>query len=150
MRRVWLVGLAVVVATAGTACGTERRPRPASAAKPPPFSLSQASSVTKVEMADFGLTPTATSITGPRVVLDLHNGSTHGYLHELVVTRVDQDDEEPSFGEVKVASDQRQQLAVELDPGRYQFACFVKTKNPDGTETEHFLRNMKVEVTVTG
>src|SRR2546429_6525009 len=130
MTRTTMIVLLAVAAVA--ACGGETRPEGPSGGKTgsvvekPAFDKAAAASVTAIDLTEFKVTPAAASLKGPKVFLEVHNRSEKNLKHELVITKPGQTDEEPALAEAKEfpAGDERD-LAVELRPGRYQFACFL-------------------------
>ncbi len=153
MRRVVVVLAAVLALVA--ACGGEKRPegpsggRSGSVVAKPSFEEKDASSVTAVTVTEFTFQLASTNLKGPKVFLEVKNS---GQLqHELVITKPGQTDDEGELAATdKIPPGDGRDLAVELKPGRYQFACFIKTTGSDGTVVDHYRSGTHVEVEVTG
>lgn len=63
--------------------------------------------------------------------------------HELVVTRAGAPDEEGAIAEAdEINPGETESVAVDLAPGRYQFACYIREESPTGAVIDHYKLGM--------
>ena len=113
----------------------------------------------KVELGDFTITPTPSSISAGEITFEAHNAG--GFVHELVVMRVgktsdipvkkngeaneDAIPEQQHMGEVEdIAPGKTTSLKLTLSAGTYVLLC----NRTDGTVV-HYQKGMHTEFTVT-
>jgi uncharacterized cupredoxin-like copper-binding protein len=113
----------------------------------------------KVELGDFTITPSPSSVAAGEITFKVHNSG--GFVHELVVMRVakvsdipvkkngeaneDAVPEPQHMGEVEdVAPGQTANLKLTLGAGTYVLLC----NRTDGT-VAHYQKGMRTEFTVT-
>jgi uncharacterized cupredoxin-like copper-binding protein len=151
MRRILVGGL--LMALIGASCGGERRPvgpsgasgKTGSVVSDAAFAKTAASSITDVDLTEWGVLPKAVAIKGPKVFLTVHNRSTT-MKHEVVVTKAGATDEESAIGKTdEMPAGDSRDLAVELAAGKYQFACFIK----DSNGVNHYAQGMHVDVDIS-
>lgn len=155
MSNVAVVAAAAVVA----ACGGESRPSvaPTTAAStstpttaapggdvsveaPLAFGADEAVASIGVSMEEFRFIAPTETPSGKLFISGTNIGED---THELVVTRAGAPDEEGALAEAdEISPGETESVAVELAPGRYQFACYIREEDPSGAVIDHYKLGM--------
>lgn len=165
LRRLTLTSTIVVATIALSACSGESRPNanasdgqvsgsasaidnPAVSGQPLiAFGPYEADATVAASLSEFKIeTRTAEVPAGKLFVTGTNMGED---THELIITHAGAPDEEGAVaGAEDIAPGETKAVAAELAPGRYQFACYIKETEPDGTEEDHYQLGMVREFEV--
>ncbi len=110
-------------------------------------SLAPADATVKVTLADYTVTPDATSLKAGAIRFDVTNVSTD-VVHELYVLRVKEGGSLETLGEIEyIRPGLRDSMVLDLAPGTYRLACFI-VPGEAGSTVDHYQQGMHVDVTV--
>lgn len=161
IRAIAGIALAAAAATAA-ACGGESRPAVAPTSAPTSGASTSAPAAgadgdVSVEAplafgADEAIATIATSLEEFRILAPTEAPAGKLFVsatnigqatHEIVVTRAGAPDEEGAIAEAdEINPGETESVAVDLPPGRYQFACYIREESPTGAVVDHYKLGM--------
>lgn len=110
-------------------------------------SFAPADATVKVTLADYTVTPDATSLKAGAIRFDVTNVSTDA-VHEMEVLRFKSATSFEPIGEVEILKPgESGSVTLDLEPGTYRLACLV-TKGEQGSTIDHYQAGMHADITV--
>ncbi|TAK63036.1 MAG: hypothetical protein EPO22_06925 [Dehalococcoidia bacterium] len=100
-----------------------------------------------VTLADYTVTPDATSVKAGAIRFIATNVSTDA-VHELYVLKVKDNGSLESLGEIEsIGPKQNGSMVLDLSPGKYRLACFI-VPGEAGSKVDHYQKGMHTDITV--
>jgi hypothetical protein len=100
-----------------------------------------------VELTEYKVTPSETSVAAGNIQFDAENLSTE-QVHELAVLRVKEDGGFDVMGEIEdIPAGESGMIRLQLDSGTYELSCLI-VPGEAGSTADHYAEGMHTEFTV--
>ncbi len=140
-------GVSTIIELTAGAPGTPQSTKPGAPTEQAASLASPADATVRVTLADYTVTPDATSVKSGSVEFVVTNVSSDS-VHEMEVLRVKSSTSFEPVGEVEILKPgEHGSVTLDLSPGTYRLACLV-TKGEQGSTVDHYQQGMHTDITV--